>query len=163
MTQSDLFIKRDRMRYTKDSFSSGLVLLAIVFDVLYFVSIYQSDVGRYYYNWVIGASVVYNLLFLLIAFLASQGVKNRKNGYSLTLLIIGALQIVRVFYLPAKAHGATVEIGSEVQQVMADGQHRYVVICLIASAVCCVVAAVASYINNQRLAQHMRELEKQSA
>ena len=65
MTQNDLFIKRDRMRYTKDSFSSGLVLLAIVFNVLYFVSIYQTDVGRYYYNWVIGASVVYNLLFLL--------------------------------------------------------------------------------------------------
>ena len=163
MTQSDLFIKRDRMRFTKDSFSSGLVLLAIVFDVLYFVSIYQSDVGRYYYNWVIGASVIYNLLFLLIAFLASQGVKNRKDGYSLTLLIIGLLQLVRVFYLPAKAHAATVEIGSEVLEVMSNGQYTYVVICLIASGVCCVVAAVSSYISNKRLAQHMRELEKQSA
>lgn len=163
MTQSDLFIKRDRMRYTKDSLSSGLVLLAIVFDVLYFVSIYQTDVGRYYYTWVIGASVVYNLLFLLIAFLASQGVKNRKSGYGLTLLVIGLLQIVRVFYLPAKAHGATVEIGSEVMEVMSDGQYTYVVICLVASAVCCVIAAVSSYISNQQLAQHMRELEKKSA
>ena len=163
MTQSDLFIKRDRMRYTKDTFSSGLVLLSIVFDVLYFVSIYQSDVGRYYYNWVIGASVVYNLLFLLIAFLASQGVKNRKSGYSLTLLIIGLMQIVRVFYLPAKAHAAEVEIGAEKLQVMTDGQYSYVVICLIVSAVCCVAAAVSSYISNQQLAQHMRELEKQSA
>ncbi len=163
MTQSDLFIKRDRMRYTKDSFSSGLVLLAIVFDVLYFVSIYQSDVGRYYYNWVIGASVVYNLLFLLIAFLASQGVKNRKTGYSLTLLVIGLLQIVRVFYLPAKARAATVEIGSEVLEVMGNGQYTYVVACLIVSAVCCVVAAVSSSISNKRLAQHMRQLENQSA
>ena len=163
MTQQDLFIKRDRMRYTKDGFSSGLVLLAIVFNVLYFVSIYQSDVGRYYYNWVIGASVVYNLLFLLIAFLASQGVKNRKSGYSMMLLVIGLLQIVRVFYLPAKAHAATVEIGSEVLEVMTSGQHAYVVTCLIVSAVCCIVAAVSSYISNQQLAQHMRELEKQSA
>ena len=163
MTQNDLFIKRDRMRYTKDSFSSGLVLLAIVFNVLYFVSIYQTDVGRYYYNWVIGASVVYNLLFLLTAFLASQGVKNRKNGYGLTLLVIGLLQVVRVFYLPAKAHVAEVEIGSEVVRVMTDGQYSYVVICLVASAVCCVVAAVSSYISNQQLAQHMRELEKKSA
>ena len=163
MTQSDLFIKRDRMRYTKDSFSSGLVLLAIVFDVLYFVSIYKTDVGRYYYTWVIGASVVYNLLFLLTAFLASQGVKNRKNGYGLTLLVIGLLQIVRIFYLPAKAYAATVEIGSEVVDVMTKGQHTYVVICLAASALCCVVAAVSSYISNQQLAQHMRELEKKSA
>lgn len=163
MTQNDLFIKRDRMRYTKDSFSSGLVLLAIVFNVLYFVSIYQTDVGRYYYNWVIGASVVYNLLFLLIAFLASQGVKSRKSGYGLMLLVIGLLQIVRVFYLPAKAYAAEVKIGSEMVRVMTDGQHTYVVICLVASAVCCVVAAVSSYLSNQQLAQHMRELEKKSA
>ena len=65
MTREERQIKIDRMRYTKDSLSSGLVLLAIVFDVLYFVSIYQTDVGNYYYNWLIGASVIYNLLFLL--------------------------------------------------------------------------------------------------
>lgn len=163
MTQSDLFIKRDRMRYTKDSFSSGLVLLAIVFNVLYFVSIYQTDVGRYYYNWLIGASVIYNLLFLLTAFLASQGVKNRKSGYGVTLLVIGLMQIVRVFYLPAKAFATQVEIGSELVDVMTKGQHTYVVACLVISAVCCVVAAVSSYISNQQLAQHMRELEKKSA
>lgn len=163
MTQNDLFIKRDRMRYTKDSFSSGLVLLAIVFDVLYFVSIYQTDVGRYYYTWMIGASVIYNLLFLLIAFLASQGVKSRKDGYGVTLLVIGLLQVGRIFYLPANAREATVEIGEEVLEVMSTGQYTYVVICLAASAVCCVVAAVSSYISNQQLAQHMRELEKQSA
>lgn len=163
MTQNDLFIKRDRMRYTKDSLSSGLVLLAIVFNVLYFVSIYQSDVGDYYYTFEIGLSIIYNLLFLLIAFLASQGVKNRKDGYSLTLMVIGLLQIVRIFYLPAKAVAAEEKIGKDVVRVMTEGQHTYVVICLIASAVCCVAAAVISYINNKRLAQHMRELEKQSA
>lgn len=163
MTQNDQFIKRDRMRYTKDGFSSGLVLLAIVFNVLYFVSIYQSDVGSYYYTWTIGASVIYNLLFLLIAFLASQGVKNRKSGYSLMLLIIGLLQIVRIFYLPAKAHAATATIGKDVLQVMTDGQYIYVVVCLVASAACCVVAAVSSYISNKQLAQHLRQLENQTA
>ena len=45
MTRDDLTIKRDRMRYTKDKTSSRLVLLAIVLDALYFVSIYKSDVG----------------------------------------------------------------------------------------------------------------------
>lgn len=163
MTQSNQFIKRDRMRYTKDGFSSGLVLLAIVFDVLYFISIYKTDVGRYYYTWVIGASVVYNLLFLLTAFLASQGVKNRKNGYGLSLVVIGLMQIVRIFYLPAKAFATQIEIGSEMVDVMTKSQHTYVVACLVASAVCCVVAAVSNYISNQQLARHMREIEKKSA
>ena len=163
MTQNDLYIKRDRMRYTKDSLSSALVLLAIVFDVLYFISIYSSDVGSYYYTWMIGASVIYNLLFLLIAFLASQGVKSRKTGYSFPLLIIGLLQLARVFYLPAKAHAATVEIGKDVTEVMTDGQYSYVVICLVASAVCCVVAAISSYISNKQLALHMSQLENKTA
>ena len=68
MTHDDLTVKRDRMRYTKDTVSSRLVLLAIVLDALYFISIYKSDVGNYFYTWVIGASIIYNLLFLLFAF-----------------------------------------------------------------------------------------------
>lgn len=163
MTQNEQFIKRDRMRYSKDSLSSGLVLMSIVFDVLYFVSIYKSDVGSYYYTWMIGASVIYNLLFLLTAFLASQGVKNRKSGYGLTLLVLGIMQIVRIFYLPAKAHAAVLEIGQDQLQVMSDGQHTYVVACLIVSAVCCVAAAVINYINNKQLAEHMRQLNNKAA
>ena len=163
MTQNDQYLKRDRMRYSKDSLSSNLVLLAIVFDVLYFVSIYKSDVGSYYYTWMIGASVVYNLLFLLTAFLSSQAVKNRKSGYGVTLLVLGVMQIVRIFYLPAKAHAANLEIGQDLLQVMDDRQYIYVVVCLSVSAVCCIVAAVTNYINNKQLAEHMRQLKNKAA
>ena len=79
-------IQLDRMRYTKNTLSSRLTLLAIVFDVLYFVSIYSSDVGKWYYAMLIGASIVYNLLFMLLAFLSSEGVKNYHIGYSWLLL-----------------------------------------------------------------------------
>ena len=65
-------IQLDRMRYTKNVFSSRMVYLAILFDVLYFVSIYESDVGNWYYTWLIGLSIVYNLVFMLVAFLASD-------------------------------------------------------------------------------------------
>ena len=111
MNREELTIKIDRMRYTKDKFSANLIIFAIVLDALYFISIYKSDVSNWYYTWMIGASIVYNLLFLLTAFLCSEGVKNRKGGYTITLIAIGLLQIVRVFYLPAKAHAAIVEVG----------------------------------------------------
>ena len=94
MTQDVQTIKKDRLRYTKDSFSSTLAILAIVFDCLYFVSIYQSDVGTYYYNWLIGVSIVYNLIFLLAAFLASESVKNRRTGYSGILVVLGVALIL---------------------------------------------------------------------
>lgn len=163
MTREDQFTKRDRMRYTKDKLSSTLVLIAIVFDALYFVSIYKSDVGTYYYNWVIGASVIYNLLFMLIAFLASEGVKNRKSGYSGLLILIGLMQIVRIFYLPAQAHSAVVTVMDAELVVMGDEQYLYVIACLAVSAVCCIAAAVTSFINNKALAAHMRSIENQSA
>ena len=62
-------LKKDRMRFVKNKTSSNLAYLAIIFNVLYFISIYSSDVGNYYYTILIGVSVVYNLLFLLTAFL----------------------------------------------------------------------------------------------
>ena len=163
MTREEQVIKKDRMRYTKDSLSSNLVLLSIVLDALYFVSVYQSDVGSYYYTWVIGASIIYNLLFLLTAFLASEGVKNRKTGYSGLLIFIGVMQIVRIFYLPAKAHSAVVAVNGVEVLAMSDGKYIYALVCLAVSAVCCVSAAVISYINNKALAEHMRSLENHSS
>lgn len=163
MTQDVQTIQKDRMRYTKDSFSSSLVLLAIVLDCLYFVSIYQSDVGTYYYNWVIGVSIVYNLVFLLAAFLASESVKNRRSGYSPVLIVLGVIQIIRVFYLPAKAHAATALVSGVDVPVMGDKQYLYVTTCLVLSAVCCIVAAVTSARNNKILADYLRSIDDPAA
>ena len=163
MTHDALTVKRDRMRYTKDKVSSRLVLLAIVLDALYFISIYKSDVGSYFYNWVIGASIIYNLLFLLFAFLASEGVKSRKKGYTPALIVLGLLQVVRMFYLPTRAHAATIAIKGEELVVMGDRQYIFVMVCLAVSAVCCIAAAVISYINNKNLSEYMKSIENKAA
>ena len=44
-------IKKDRLRYTKNKLSANLAYLGIVFDVLYFVSIYSSDVSYHSSGW----------------------------------------------------------------------------------------------------------------
>ena len=87
MTQemNDQMIKQDRMRYIKNTTSSRLCYLAILLNVLYFVSIYKSDVGSWYYQILVGGSIVYNLLFMLMAFLASEGVKNYQEKFSYLL------------------------------------------------------------------------------
>lgn len=162
MTQEDRIIQKDRMRFTKDKLSANLVIGAIVFDALYFVSIYQSDVGSYFYNWVIGASIIYNLLFMLIAFLCSEGVKSRKTGYTPILLAIGAMQFVRIFYLPARAHAAVVDVNGQLMAAMGDSQHLYVVVCLAVSGICCVTAAVTSFINNKTLSEYLHSVENKT-
>jgi len=163
MTRDVQLIQKDRMRYTKDKFSANLVILAIVFDCLYFVSLYQSDVGTYYYTWMIGVSVVYNLVFLLAAFLASESVKNRRTGYSVVLIALGLVQIARIFILPAQAHAATALVNGVEVPVMDDKQYLYMVACLILSGICCLVAAVTSARNNKILADYMRTIENQAA
>ena len=111
-------IRLDRMRFTKNTLASGLALLAILFDVFYFISIYESNVGSWYYNILMGASILYNLVFMLAAFLSSEGIKNYKIGYSYVMIVLGILQIVRIFIYPVKAHAAVVTIQNEAVQVI---------------------------------------------
>lgn len=152
-------IALDRMRYTKNTLSSSLALCAIVFNVLYFVSVYESDVGSWYYSMLIGASIVYNLLFMLMAFLASEGVKNYKIGYAYLLLGVGVGQIVRIFILPMMAYRATITVSKVSYQVMETPQFIFVILCLILSAVCCLAGGVIGVIRSRRLAAYNATLD----
>ena len=147
-------IRLDRMCYTKNTLSSGLALLAILFDVFYFVNIYESDVGSWYYTIMIGASIVYNLLFMLMVFLASEGVKNYRIGYAYLLLAVGVGQLVRIFILPLQAWRATVTISKVVYQVMETPQFVMAVLWLCLSAACCFGAGVAGVIRSRKLAAY---------
>ena len=157
------FIELDRMRFTKNTLSSGLALLAILFNVLYFVSIYKSDVGSYYYNILMGASVLYNLIFMLVVFLSSEGVKGYKASFAWVLLAVGALQILRIFILPLRAHAAVVTINQQETAVMQNAQFLRVVAYLTASAVCCFVAGLVGIRKSRALANHMASLEQKVA
>lgn len=152
-------IKLDRMRYTKNTCSSRLTYLAILFDVLYFVSIFESDVGSWYYKMIIGGSIVYNLVFMLMAFLSSEGVKNYKVGYSVLLCVLGVGQIIRIFILPMMALNATVTISKVTYSVMEPAQFTWVVICLCLSAASCLAAGIIGVIRGRTLAAYNASLE----
>ena len=162
-------IQLDRMRFNKNTLGSRLVYLAILFDVFYFVSVYESDVGTWYYQALIGISIVYNLVFMLVAFLASEGVKNYKTGYGYMLLALGAGQIARIFILPMMAHQAVTKRSDPVLKkvvevsVMGDNQFLWIVVFLSLSAVCCIAAGVISVIRSRKLAAYKAALDEQPA
>ena len=163
MTLEDSQIRLDRMRYVKNTASSRLCYLAILINVLYFVSIYKSDVASWYYQILVGASIVYNLLFMLTVFLASEGVKNYQKKYSNVLFALGALQVARIFILPLRAHAAVVTINQQETAVMQNAQFLRVVAYLAASAVCCFVAGLVGIRKSRALANHMASLEQKVA
>ena len=47
---NDAVAKLDRMRYNKNKAAANLALLSIVFNALYFVCVYKTDVGTYFYK-----------------------------------------------------------------------------------------------------------------
>ncbi len=164
MTQAteDRLIRLDRMRYVKNTDSSRLCYLAILANVLYFVSIYKSDVASWYYQILVGGSIVYNLLFMLIVFLASEGVKNYQKKYSWLLFVIGALQVGRIFILPRMAHQAVVKIGGAEQIVMQDPQYIFVVACLAVSAAALIAAGLINLKKSTALEAHIGALHNET-
>ena len=148
-------LKKDRMRFVKNKASSNLAYLAIIFNVLYFVSIYSSDVGRYYYSIMMGVSVVYNLLFLLAAFLCSEGLKNYKLAYGVTIAVIGALQLVRILGYPL---GALTSVTSDGAAVMGMGQFIYTVLMLCLSAAAAVASGIIGIIRTKTLDNYNKTL-----
>ena len=157
MAQNIKDIKKDRLRYTKNTLSSSMTYLAILFNVLYFVNIYQSDVGNYYYTITTGLSVLTNLVFLLIAFLASEGLKNYKLSYAYIIIGIGIVQIARIFGIPTIAHSTKIALAEEEVLVMDDAQFNYVLICLIISAVACFIAGFVGLYKTITLNNYVKE------
>ncbi|MCR5824942.1 MAG: hypothetical protein K6G54_00095 [Oscillospiraceae bacterium] len=156
-------IQLDRMRYTKNKFSSGFALLAILFDVFFFISVYGSDVGSWYYTILVGASILYNLIFMLAAFLSSEGVKNYKLGYSYLMIVLGVIQIVRIFIYPMRAHAATVMVQDVPVAVMGDGQFIRLIVYLVLSAACLFIGAVVGIQRSRALSAHLATLDVKPA
>ena len=177
----ELMIKRDRMRFTKNTASSRLALLAIVLNVLFFVSIYKVNLSAYY-TWLIGVSILYNLVFMLAAFLSSEGAKNYNIRYSFLLIILGIGQIIRIFIIPARMYMTQIEesaswvitktvqgAGNEMvtqtieNRVMPSAQYTRVIIYLALSAACLIIAALINWIKSRQLTAHQAEIGRNHA
>ncbi len=163
MNQDERTIQRDRMRFIKNTQSSGLCYLGILFDVFYFVSICKSDVGTYYYTYMIGISIVYNLIFMLAAFLASEGVKNYKKEYSYVLLVLGIIQFIRIMIIPMQAHSAVTLVNNVETQVMQNGQFIRVIIYLVLSGAALITSALINLNKCRELNEHLKTLNEQGA
>ncbi|MCR4617496.1 MAG: hypothetical protein K5669_04830 [Lachnospiraceae bacterium] len=156
---TEAYIKKDRLRYVKNKLSGNLAIISIVFNALFFVSIYKSNVGQYYYKPLIGASIVYNLLFMMIVFLVSEGSKNYSINYSYIAIPVAVLQFARIFVYPMMGHRATTLTTGVEEQVMKDGQFIRVVIYLIASGVFLLLSAFIGIVKCKNLQKHIAEIE----
>ena len=149
-------VKIERMAYVKDKVPSWFALLAILANVLFFVSIYKTN-ASYYYSYMIGVSVITNLLFMLATFLCSEGVKAYKKGFGIAMIVLGAIEVARIFVFPLK--GITTIESTTNLPVMNAGQFARTVIYLSIAAGLLIAGGILSIRNSTILENHLKEKE----
>ncbi|MGN0820132.1 MAG: hypothetical protein ACI4M6_07110 [Christensenellaceae bacterium] len=175
MDKEQRTIRMDRLRFEKNKTSALLCYGSILFNALYFVSLYSlyGEAASRYYYYMMGVSVVYNLVFMLAAFLSSEGIKNYKMSYAIIMIVVGVLQIVRIFIWPMEAYGSSFilkalepiskNITSTIaKQSMELSQFILVTIYLILSAVTAIGAGILGIIRSKQLTAHMQTLNKET-
>lgn len=160
MKHPNFNVKLDRLRYTKNSLSATLAYAAILLDVFYFVSIYSTNVGNYYYTVDIGISVICNLLFLLFSFLCSEGVKNYKYSYSIAFIPLGIFQLVRILGYPITGHSTYITYAGEQILVMQDDQFIWTCACLTLSALACFAASAVGIYKTKTLRDYEQQISE---
>ena len=164
MLNSQKQTKLDRMRYTKNAFSSNMALLSIVANVVYFVVMYKIN-HRAMYELMMGASVITNLLFMLSVFLCSEGVKKYNIKFAIAMIVIGVIEFVRIFIWPLKMHNTetkTIVPGGDpiIGTVLTDGQFALVIVCLVCASACLIAGGVVGIIKGKQLAAYVESLKQ---
>ena len=139
-----------RMRYKNDTRSAALCYLAIVLNIIQFVSFYANN--TVVPNLRTGADVTINIFFMLIVFWASEMVKVYNKKWAVILALIGQVQVLRVLWLPAYFH--------ELEQLV--GPSYYLVcVMMILSGVSLIAASVLSYSNSVLMSYYTKTQQTQ--
>ena len=154
-------VQNDIMRYRKNKLGANLALLGLALGCLYFLVLYaQVKNNNFYYTWEIAFDVIYNLFFLLFVFLFSEQVKNYKRKLFPAQLILGALQIARIFWLPLKGITNTIlnAAGEEVT-VITSGTFILMTVCLAASGALIIASAIIGFIRAKSVEDFAKKVE----
>lgn len=138
-------ISIDKKKYRNDSLSYALSLLGLLFNALYFITLYKNN-NNFYYSYLMGISIIYNLLFMLLVFLAAEEVKIYQRNFSFLLLFFAIMQIFRIFYYPKLAFKA---------DVLSLETYRLIIIYLVISSLFLIASAILSFRNSTILKRYV--------
>ncbi|MDE5667743.1 MAG: hypothetical protein K2I29_05830 [Clostridia bacterium] len=144
-------IQKDIMRYKKNKFGANLAILGLALGCLYFLVLYaQVKNNDFYYTWQIAFDVIYNLFFLLFVFLFSEQVKNYKRKLFPLQIVVGVLQIARIFWLPFTGMLAS---------AITWATFLAMAIFLAASGACIIASAIIGFIRSKEVDEFSKKLE----
>lgn len=158
--EKNAVLQDDVLRYRKNKMPANLALLALVFNILYFTLLYTIHTTQMY-TLLVGVSVIINLLVLLFGFYASEGIKAYNKKICVMLLVLAAVQIIRIFIYPLQGLSDKWMQGNAyfgiIMTTASNG--TMLIIYLAASAGCFIASAVLGYINCNKLEAHLKKVE----
>lgn len=162
-------IKSDILRYKKNKMAANLALIGLALGCLYFLILYsQVKNNDYYYTWWIAFDVIYNLFFMLFVFLFSEQVKGYDRSMFVFQLVVGVLQIARIFWLPLcgllgvggnPTFVALKESGAIEGGAISLGTFFGLAISLAASGVCIIASGVIGFIRSKEVENFNKKIE----
>ncbi len=155
LIKNDPKIKEDRLRFTKNKIPSWLCYLAIVFDVIYFISVYKIN-HEYFYTGMIAVSIIANLIFMLGVFLSSEEVKNYKSSYAIVMLVFAVMQIARIFIYPYNAY---ITQGNDGAYVIEMPMFLFLAAMLACSAISLIVGGVIGILKSRKHKKAMADAQ----
>lgn len=158
--EKNAVLQDDILRYKKNKFAANFALLALVFNILYFTLLYTIHTTEIY-KLLVGVSVIVNLLVLLGGFYASEGIKGYNKKFCILLLVLAAVQIIRIFIYPLMGmRDGWLKGNAYFGAIMTvAGNGVVMIIYLAASAACFITSAVFGFINASRLEAHLKKVD----
>lgn len=164
MTDTKKILQDDLLQYKKNKLPANLALLGLLFNALYFCILYsitttfQADQQpSLYVNITIGISVLLTLVTLLTTFLSSEGIKAYKKNYCIALLVLAAIQLIRISYYPVYTleHQEFYRTYFWIRTGNSTILGVMMIVWLCASAGCLLASAVTGYLSCKKLENHI--------
>lgn len=159
----------DVLRYKNNKLGQMLSYVGLVFNCLYIMLLYSFN-NNTFYVFEMGVSVLVSLVYLLACFLASEGVKTYNKKFCIFLVVLAAIQIIRIFGFPAAGlkDEAFTTITANKETVGRDyfgatlttvSAYTLLIVYLVLSSVSLIGAAVWSYLISVRHDKHTKAVE----
>lgn len=149
------------MRYTKNSISFWLCMLAIVADVLYFTNAFSPIMEGvpFTVGFVVAIDVILNILFMLFTFLCAEKLKAYQIQWSYVAFAMGIIQIARIFVVPFLTYEIVQKGETLVTSFMDNPTKIQCIIWLAVSSISLIGAAYFGYVKSKQLKAYLNEIE----
>jgi len=94
----DKTISIDMLHYKANRLSFWLILLTIALNIAMFLIIYKTTDCTP--NIQLGIDLLVNVIIMLVCFLAAEKTKHYSKSWGIVSIIMGHLQVVRIFWIP---------------------------------------------------------------